>query len=509
MGGGGGGSSAGGGAKAANVSKKKTQSKTNCVVCKCTTNKVPSNREGAVQCGVCDCWWHPKCAQLSTEKFEMIAKWTEDGSQSPWKCQSCDNAGAKLLKMVTVLSSRVGENEKKLEVQAGRMDRVEDKSKLQDSRLDSQGREIKELKEQLAKLGDMGGPSVVREMDERSLKENNLVFHRVLEAGEEDARKRIDYDKGTIQQLLNVLEVDIGVEQHTKFARRLGPRTGDTEGEERRVPRPLLVGFTHRHHTELILENSWKLSEADNMAIRTVSVVRDLTLRQRAGEKEMHKEAARKNLSRSQENLEGNMAFKIVGRRGAKREILAPLRVGEEINMEGEVTWVNESEGGAAGGRRIARGGRQLGPSAATYPNCLVLGRKGGGGTTMGQSLGTALGQRPNQNTAFGRGGGRGCGGGITADRPGGSREQQAEEGRWITAGRGGSARARDSSRSPPIRRGPPEKKLDFRASPETVHARDIPLTTDLKSQNMYKLLAEEEEEEEEEEVVDDVVVVV
>ena len=89
-------------------------------------------------------------------------------------------------------------------------------------------------------------------------------------------------------------------------------------------------------------------------------------------------------------------------------------------------------------------------------------------------------------------------------DRPEGSREQQAEDGRWITAGRGGSARARDSSRSPPIRRGPPEKKLDFRSSPETVHARDTPLTTDLKSQNMYKLLVEEEEE-----VVDDVVVVV
>ena len=90
-------------------------------------------------------------------------------------------------------------------------------------------------------------------------------------------------------------------------------------------------------------------------------------------------------------------------------------------------------------------------------------------------------------------------------DRPEGSREQQAEEGRWITAGRGGSARARDSSRSPPIRRGPPEKKLDFRSSPETVHARDTPLTTDLKRQNRYNLLVEEEEVE----VVDDAVVVV
>ena len=167
----------------------------------------------------------------------------------------------------------------------------------------------------------------------------------------------IDEDRAAIQLLLDEMGVKIGVKNNTKFARRLGPRPGDTDGE-RGDPRPLLVGFTHRHHTELITENSWKLSESGNPENRKVSVVR----RQRAGEKEMLREVARKNLAR------------------AKREILAPIRVGEEVNEEGEVVWVTESEGGLAGGRVLARGGRQYGPAAATYPNCSSLGRKGGGG---------------------------------------------------------------------------------------------------------------------------------
>ena len=463
----------GGAAKATPGPKKTKQAKTNCVVCRATTNKIASNREGAVQCGVCEGWWHPKCAQLSAEAFDMIAKWVEQfpGNQSPWKCQSCENSSAKLLNMVTLLSSKVDENKKALNDQAGRLNRVEDKSSQQDKLQECQGREIKELREQLAKLADMGGPGVIKEMDERSLKENNLVFHRVREAGGVEARMRIDEDKVSIQQLLQEMELNIGVEENTKFARRLGPRPGELDAEERSDPRPLLVGFTHRHHTELIVANSWRLAESDNMAVRAVSVARDLTLRQRAGEKELYKEAARKNLTRSQEQIDGNMAFKVVGKRGAKREILAPLRRGEEINEGGEVGWVREAEGGPAGGRRTARGG---GPSAATYPNCLALGRKGGGGM-MGPNLGTAQDQRQSQNwNAGGSIGGRGSGG------------------EWRTAGRNGSFRPRAISRSPPAKE-PPMKKVDSRNSPQTAH-KGSPLSRPvLEGRNIFVTLDEEE----------------
>ena len=80
-----------------------------------------------------------------------------------------------------------------------------------------------------------------------------------------------------------------------------------------------------------------------------MSVVKDLTLKQRDGERQLYKEAAKKNLARTQEQREQNMAFKVVGRRGSKREILAPLRQGEDINSAGEVVWGEEETVGSTG----------------------------------------------------------------------------------------------------------------------------------------------------------------
>ena len=162
----------------------------------------------------------------------------------------------------------------------------------------------------------------MREMDKRASKENNLVVHRVREADVVDSRWRIAYDKRVIQGLLDELGVDIGVEQDIKFVRRLGARSSDGDGEGESYPRPILVGLVHRYHSEIILENCWKLSEVEDPVLRAVSIVKDLTARQRAGEKEMYKEAARKNISRSQEDIQANMAYKIIGGRGSKREIL-------------------------------------------------------------------------------------------------------------------------------------------------------------------------------------------
>ena len=68
--------------------------------------------------------------------------------------------------------------------------------------------------------------------------------------------------------------MDIGVEQDTKFVRRLGARTTADNGENKRDPRPILVGLVHRYHSKIILENSWKLSEVDDRALSAVSIVK-------------------------------------------------------------------------------------------------------------------------------------------------------------------------------------------------------------------------------------------
>ena len=405
----------------------------------------------------------------------MITKWAELGKESPWKCQSCERAGSKIQKIVDALSSKVVENEKVLTEHSGRLDRVEDRGKLRDTRLDLQDKEIKDLREQLTKIGDMGGPSLVREMDDRNLKQNNLLFHRVLEARGGDAKSRLHHDKQSTQQLLNAMGVgeEVGVERQIKTVRRMGARTSETVGEGESDPRPLLVVFAHQFHSEMVLENSWRLAEADNMAMRSVSVVKDLTMRQRAGERELHKEAARKNLSRSNENIEGGLVFKVKGKRGYKREILAPLLEGEHIDIEGAVVW---SEGFSGGRGAQARGGRRTGPSSASYPNCEPVGRSGG--TRMGLTQGTAQAQRLGQSTSTrGRGGVRGRGGGLAVDRVEGSGDYLGEE-EGVGAGRRGNIRSREGSISPRVGRGPPGKKVDNKASPrsDTRSSSNIPL---------------------------------
>ena len=108
----------------------------------------------------------------------------------------------------------------------------------------------------------------------------------------------------------------------------------------------------------------------------------------------------------------------------------------------GEVGWASEAEGVAARGRGTAKGGRQGGPSAATYPNFLAPGKKGRG--RLGQNLGTDQELRWNQ-AARGSMEGRG--------------------GEWRAAGRGGSLRPRTISRSPPSKM-PPAKRVDTKNSP-------------------------------------------
>ena len=99
------------------------------------------------------------------------------------------------------------------------------------------------------------------------------------------------------------------------------------------ISRPLLVGLSRRVIQELILDNSWKL--ADSSILCGVSVVRDLTARQRGREHKMGREAAKSNLERQQEDIEGNLTLKVIGKRGEKRVIKAPLRRGEVVNELG------------------------------------------------------------------------------------------------------------------------------------------------------------------------------
>ena len=80
-----------------------------------------------------------------------------------------------------------------------------------------------------------------------------------------------------------------------KFSRRIGEKH---EGQE---ARPLLVGFDSVQTIETILERSHRLSRSSHEGLREVTIVPDLTTRQRKDEQENLVDVKKKNLARSKD----------------------------------------------------------------------------------------------------------------------------------------------------------------------------------------------------------------
>ena len=74
--------------------------KNNCPVCKKTANLVASNKSCSVQCSVCDLWFHPPCADMTTEVYEYIKKGKKHGLPNVWSCHVCSTAWTSIEKRV-------------------------------------------------------------------------------------------------------------------------------------------------------------------------------------------------------------------------------------------------------------------------------------------------------------------------------------------------------------------------------------------------------------------------
>ena len=106
---------------------------------------------------------------------------------------------------------------------------------------------------------------------------------------------------------------------------------------EREEPRPILLGLKFTADIELVLDRTWMLSRSSSKAAQEINIVRDLTVRQRQKEADMVKDALKKNIERSTDEQDSNLVYKVVGRRGERRDIRVPLRQGEILDRQGRL----------------------------------------------------------------------------------------------------------------------------------------------------------------------------
>ena len=316
----------GGGGSKAKVNKM------NCTVCKKSTKRIQTNRDGGVKCGVCQFWWHPKCLNMDPDLLKWIVMGEKLGNDCCWTCLHCQEAHIKTEQAIKAMSSRMKTVEQKVDHVEARQEKMEDKQELTKAK---QEKVNTEFEERLKKLElNSAGNGMVREMDDRMDKSNNLVMHRVPESNSEDPKDRQAHDAAVVKVLMEkYLGIkDMDTDNKLRFLRRLGRMV---EGAD---ARPILLGLKFTADLELVLDRSWMLGQCNNKAANEINIVRDLTAKQRQREADLVSEAAKKNLERSQEELDESLVYKVVGRKGEKREIKVALRQGEEVDDTGNVT---------------------------------------------------------------------------------------------------------------------------------------------------------------------------
>ena len=260
----------------------------------------------------------------------MCLKWKELKGTDIWTCTACESANENLDKKVKEVNAKVDEIKKDLKVMEDKQDQADLREQLRDTKVDSQAAQLVELRERMSKPEANSGPQILREVDDRKNRENNLVFYRIPEV---DRTERVEVRREGDEKRVRMVLKEIGASStlQMKFSRRIGdPRDGQEA-------RPLLVGLDSVQAKDSILEKSHILSRSRHEALREVTIVPDLTSRQRKDELEKTVEVKGKNLSRSQDEQSKNLFYKVVGRKGARREILAPLLPGEYMDKDGLV----------------------------------------------------------------------------------------------------------------------------------------------------------------------------
>ena len=202
-----------------------------------------------------------------------------------------------------------------------------------------------------------------------------MIIHQVQVSTSNEPQERQYHDQERFQIILRELgllgEMNTESNKGIKFIRRIGKR-------KEQEMRPMKVGFMFNSQKEKLMESARYLNRIPDL--QHISVSNDLTEMQRKEENMLWRKAGEQNTAPTNEMQEKGLVAKVVGLRGKKRIILAPLRRTEEVDKEGRVrqrVGSRRREGvegrGQEQGRRVSHGASGEPTSGA---NREPLGRK-------------------------------------------------------------------------------------------------------------------------------------
>ena len=349
--------------------KSKKVNTGNCPKCTKTASKRESNKHGSIRCKICTFWWHPACGGLGSEEYNLYLKLSLLGTPDLWQCQTCQVGMGDLGLRWEQTGKIVAENKAKIDILETKLEKQEVKGDKLENELKKTREELAELKKSLDVVKEDAMKMSVDEMSERESKRNNVILHGVPESASSDASERHTHDLLKLEIILRELGLtdSTKAKKDIKFIRRIG------EKRQQQEARPMKVGFNYLSKKESVLESARYLNEIPDL--RQISIGNDLTELQRKEETSLWRKACNQNLAPTGEMQEKGMVMKVVGPRGRKRIVMAPLKRNEEVDVEGRVRVQNRRREGGDN-REHEQGRRRSHCSPITGANREPLGQK-------------------------------------------------------------------------------------------------------------------------------------
>lgn len=299
----------------------------------CLHCKVNIGQEKAIQCTLCDYWVHPKCAKIDDDLYKNLVAISEKGFKHCWTCMCCTKSVENLNKKVIALEKRITEVDNKVDVNTEAIEVV-------NSKVDNLTKVVDGIKESVK--GDVisanAQDNVFKEIQERESRKENLVVHGLPEPADtvKPAAARKEKDIENLSTVLQDIKCTLDFKEDVKFLIRAGERKEGVDYTSK--PRPLLLGLRNLQKKELILNSARNLP---NTVHENISIVPDLTKRQRKEEETMRAEAKKLNEEMSSEDSL-NYVWMVVGRRGQRK--LARLRRRDKDGNSSSQTRTNSAQ---------------------------------------------------------------------------------------------------------------------------------------------------------------------
>ena len=343
--------------------------------CAKTAAKRESNKEGSIRCKICTFWWHPTCGDLGDQEYKLYLDLSELGHPDLWQCNTCKVGMGDLGLRWEQTGKIVAENSARIDKIETSVERLEARGDKLENELKKTKEELNELKKSMVLVKEDAMKMSLAEMSERENNQNNVVIHMVQESTSNEPNERRYHDQERFQIILRELgllrvmntESNGGI----KFIRIIGQR-------KEQETRPMKVGFMFHSQKEQLMESARYLNRIPDL--QHISIGNDLTEIQRKEETTLWRKAGDQNLAPTNEMQEKGLVMKVVGPRGQRRTVMAPLRRTEEVDEEGRVrlrVGSRRREGAAGRGQEEARRGINGAPAApVSGANMEPVGRK-------------------------------------------------------------------------------------------------------------------------------------